>query len=204
MLNDDRLVTQTMMINRQVLYSSELIQAVKRAPVEQWQAIRLDIGDRLRKYDRALFAGAGPGSAVVVVDAETPAAPISLTAADLATIRAELLREPMLLAIWFVDRLEAFYELRQHWPDYHQDLMFYPSLVYFDRATATIAEWAKAPWFAVIPGVWAEMSNGRHQYLMKYNDPQTGEQEELGALWIAPMVDYADDEQLGEPCPAEQ
>lgn len=138
---------------------SIVIDEARTIPPEHWQAIRLAIGCHLLQYERALFHPAERADAGA--DAR-----LSL---DTRAVRAELLREPRCLALWFVDRPDAWLDVRAVWPDYHQELLIYPSLVYFNRARACAADWQHAPWFCVIPGVWAEMSDGKHQYLLRYN-----------------------------------
>lgn len=198
-MNDERRTTKVnrdpVIIGRHVRHSTALVDDAGNIPLEHWQAIRQAIGRRLIRYDAHLFTTGRPlGSELLAAEddlAPAPAEPPTLQIADLAKIRAELLREPMVLALWFVDRPREFMEMSAVWADYHKDLMFYPSLVYFDRATATPDDWKRAPWFAVFPGVWAEMSDGIHKYLLRYNSALEAERS---GDWVAPLVEYADAE----------
>jgi hypothetical protein len=124
-------------------------------PLAMTPALQRRIADSTREIAAAVF-GATPSQEAKIQDSAT------LTASHWHAIRAALLREPHLIAVWFIDSIDLYLLAHRNWPQPSGLGMWYPSLVVFDAASAAASEWLRAPWFASFPGVWAEMSDGKH------------------------------------------
>ena len=73
-------------------------------------------------------------------------------------IRAELLRQPSLQAVWCVDRPAEHALLLALWP---AAVPLYPRLIDWSRALSSAASWRVAPWWCCVPGLWAEYAGGK-------------------------------------------
>lgn len=127
-------------------------------------------------HDRILAAHDRLERALLVGDVRTVGAGAA-TRAALTEMFAELRRDPTPAAIWFVDRPIAYAATERLWPMRYSDQgsADWPRLICWNRAAATPEEWARVPWWAAVPGVWVEYSDGEAQYLLHVNHTTAGD-----------------------------
>lgn len=99
-------------------------------------------------------------------------------------IRAELLRQPSLQAVWCVDRPGEYALLLALWP---AAAPLYPRLVDWGRALASADDWRGAPWWCCVPGLWAEYADSAPRYLLTWQHANVGvlagEHPEIAAVY---------------------
>lgn len=120
---------------------------------------------------RAVMGYAGYTSAATMETASVSWADIERLRAK---VTAEFGRRPR--AIWFVDRRAELNEILEEvavtpvkrfdacgMPGAWIGTLFGVPVREWSSTAATVEERARAPWFVDVPGVWAEMRDGRHQ-----------------------------------------